>query len=363
MKHLFFCVTNDLLFDQRMSRICSSLSNEQYEITLVGRKLPSSPPLEKTSYHQKRLNCFCRNGKMMYLEFNARLFFYLFFSKPGLIIAVDLDTILPCYLVSKIKGIRRVYDAHELFTELKEVVTRPAIQKIWLAIEKRLVPRYPDGYTVSGSIAEEFKKRYGVDYAVIMNAPLLKAKVMKSGNAGKFLLYQGAVNEGRGLEWLVPAMQQVNAELWICGEGNYSAKCRQMIRDLDLDKKVIMKGMLKPEELQRITAEAYAGINLVEPEGLNQVYSLANKFFDYIHAGIPQLTMNFPEYSRINSAFEVALLIDSLSSGIIAGALNNLLLNEVLYARLSGNCRAAAEAYNWQKEEVKLKQFYKKISA
>ena len=59
---------------------------------------------------------------------------------------------------------KRVYDAHELFTEMKEVITRPSIKKAWLNIEEFAVPKFKNGYTVSYSIADEFKKRYGVDY-------------------------------------------------------------------------------------------------------------------------------------------------------------------------------------------------------
>jgi len=179
--------------------------------------------------------------------------------------------------------------------------------------------------------------------------------------AQPYLLYQGAVNEGRGFEWLIPAMKMVDATLWICGEGNFSEACRKLIREHGLDNRVIMKGYVSPADLLAITASAYAGINLVEPVGMNQVYSLANKFFDYIHAGIPQLTMKFPEYERINDQYHIALLIDKLDPEIIAHHLNNLLANEVLYRTLKRNCAKAAENLNWRNEEKKLISFYMEL--
>jgi glycosyltransferase involved in cell wall biosynthesis len=224
-----------------------------------------------------------------------------------------------------------------------------------------MVPRFPKGYTVSISIAEEFQRRYGVRYDVILNTPPLQQHRSFS-KAQKYLLYQGAVNEGRALEWLIPAMCAVHAPLWICGEGNFSTQCRQLIKENGLQEKVLMKGMLSPEELQNVTENAYAGINLVEPLGLNQLYSLTNKFFDYIHAGIPQLTMDFPEYRRINDQYTIALLIPTLSPEIIADALNNLLQNEVLYNRLLANCGDASTVFNWQHEETRLLTFYKNLS-
>ena len=123
---------------------------------------------------------------------------------------------------------------------------------------------------------------------------------------------------------------------------------------------VAMMGMKKPEELSVITAGAYIGINLVENTGLNQYYSLANKFFDYIKVGVPQITMNHPEYENVNKQFEVAVLIDSMTPENIAEAYNRLCDNH-FYTRLRQNCFAAAKAYNWENEESKLLNIYKKL--
>jgi hypothetical protein len=56
------------------------------------------------------------------------VYFFIFCLKSRYIVCVDLDTILPIYFASVIKGKNRVYDAHELFTEQKEIVTRPSVQ-------------------------------------------------------------------------------------------------------------------------------------------------------------------------------------------------------------------------------------------
>ncbi|HMC99365.1 MAG TPA: hypothetical protein VKH37_04400, partial [Ferruginibacter sp.] len=129
----------------------------------------------------------------------------------------------------------------------------------------------------------------------------------------------------------------------------------------NLAEKVLLKGKLLPEELEAVTTRCYIGVNLVEDLGLNQYYSLANKFFDYMHAGIPQVTMNFPEYKAINDEFEIAVLVDELTAGKISDALNALLNDEVLYKKLQSNCIRARLKYNWQLEEKKLIEFYAKI--
>ena len=166
-----------------MHRICSSLANNGYEVTLVGRKQRLSAPLQKEVYRQLRLRCYFTKGKFFYAEYNLRLFFFLLFKKIDIVCAIDLDTILPCLVISKVKKILRVYDAHELFTELKEVIRRPWIKRFWTGIEKYAVPKFKNGYTVSEGISTEFKKRYNVTYETIRNVPFLKKLDLENSNS------------------------------------------------------------------------------------------------------------------------------------------------------------------------------------
>ena len=359
-KRIFLTVTNDLTYDQRMQRICTSLAENGYTVTLVGFRRRHSKPLREEKFNQKRLSLIFSKGKLFYAECNLRLFFWLLFRKMDGICAIDLDTIFPCLWISKLKKIPRVYDAHELFTETKEVIRRPAIKKIWMGIEKKAVPQYKAGYTVSASIAREFEKRYNVHYGVIRNLTLLRNDIPAIPDR-TFILYQGAVNEARCFESLIPAMKQVNAKLVICGDGNFMQQLKGLIRENHVSDKVELRGMLSPEELWQISLHARVGITIIENNGLNQYFSLPNKFFDYIHAEIPQVAVNYPEYRAINEQFEVAVLLDHTEPEIIAAAINNLLSNDVLYKRLRENCLKARQMLNWQQEEKKLVNFYQSV--
>jgi glycosyltransferase involved in cell wall biosynthesis len=359
LKKIFFTVTNDLTYDQRMQRICRSLASNGYEVTLVGFKKKNSLPLKEEPFKQKRLPSFFKKGKLFYAEVQYRLFFYLLFQKIDAICAIDLDTIMPCLYISKRKKIPRIYDAHELFTETKEVIRRPTIKKAWMAVEKHALPQFTLGYTVCQSIAEEFKRRYNVDYKVIRNMTKLRPDPQEAN--GRSVLYQGAVNEARAFEFLIPAMKKINQKLVICGDGNFMTQLKELIRQYAVEDKVELMGMLPPEQLWKVSMGARIGITIIENDGLNQYFSLPNKFFDYIHAGIPQIAVNYPEYKRINDQYEVAILLDEINPEIIAEAINNLLLNDVLYERLRKNCIMAREILNWQHEEQKLLDFYQSV--
>jgi glycosyltransferase involved in cell wall biosynthesis len=359
-KKIIFTVTNDLRHDQRMQRICGTLAKEGYDIWLIGRKLSGSKPLAPAAYHQKRIRCFFKKGAAFYAEYNIRLFFFLLFTKADAICAIDLDTILPCLYISKWKKIPRIYDAHELFTGLKEVATRPRVLKVWQRIERRAVPQFQSGYTVSESIALEFNRRYGVSYSTIRNMPLLR-ELPEQHPEKPFILYQGAVNEARGFEMLIPAMKKVDTPLVICGDGNFMPQLKKLIRENGVEEKVVLKGMLPPEELLAFSPRATIAVAVPENTGLNQYLALPNKFFDYLHAGLPQVTVNYPEYAQLNRQFEVAVLLENPDPETIAAALNNLLYDSVLYKKLKENCLRARLLLNWQEEENKLIEFYKSV--
>lgn len=358
---IIFTVTNDLNYDGRMIRICNSLSNAGYNVTLVGTRFRTSAPLQQQNYKQKRIRVNVEKGFGFYFVYNLKLFFYLLFQKSDILCCIDLDTMLPVYFVSMLKRKTRVYDAHEYFSQQKEIVTRAKIYRFWHFIEKTFVPKFKNGYTVSEGIANAFRENYRMEYAVIRNMPLLKTLPVKAFES-KNIIYRGSVNEGRGFEYLIPAMKSIPAKLTIFGDGNFFEEAKKLVYGNQLQDKIEFRGKILPSELDAVTANSYLGLNFVEMTGHNQYLSLANKFFDYIQNGIPQITMNFPEYKKINDEFEVAILIDNLKPESISSAANLLLRDKDLYLRLKRNCLKAREIYNWQNEQKKLLYFYEQLN-
>lgn len=362
-RHIIFTVTNDLNYDQRMIRICTSLCNAGYKVTLIGFRRNKSKPLAQRPYRQIRLPILAEQGKWLYGGYWVMLFFYLLFKRFNAICAIDLDTIMPVYMVSIIRYKRRIYDAHELFTELKEVVTKPREKRIWDWIEQTTIPNFPYNYTVGVNCAKYFEEKYNKEFAVVRNATILKPFSIPEKKE-RYILYQGWVNEGRCFEELIPAMKNVNAKLIICGEGNFFREAQEIAKSHNLEDKVIFKGFVPPEELKKYTENAYIGITLFHAISKSNEYSLANRFFDYMHHGVPQLCMNFPEYRSINSEYEIASLIhDPASINDISEALNKLLTDDVYYKRLQSNCLQAREKYCWQNEEKTLLSLYAKVFA
>lgn len=360
---LVFSVTNDLRYDQRMQRICSALSEAGHEVTLVGRLRRHSPTLPSQPYRQVRLNCFFEKGKLFYLEYNLRLFVWLLWRRFDIYTGIDLDTILPNLLVARLKGKKCYYDAHEYFSEVPEVINRPVTKAIWEGVARLCIPRVDRAYTVGPALARIFQERYGKAFAVVRNVPFVipsHSSQQPSKSSRPVILYQGVLNTGRGLEIAIAAMQKIEGvELWLAGEGDLSQELRQLAQDLRVEEKVRFLGYLTPEALRSVTQQASIGLNLLENRGLSYYYSLANKAFDYVQAGVPSIQMNFPEYLALQQEHRVFYLINRLEVEVLVQALEHLLGDGELYLALQEGCRKAAVEWRWEREKGSLAEMYR----
>ncbi|MBS3739705.1 MAG: glycosyltransferase, partial [Psychroflexus sp.] len=161
MKRVIVAVTNDLVTDQRVHKVCQFLERTGFDVLLVGRKQRKSLPLEKRSYRTARMKLLFESGPLFYAEYNMRLFLFQLFHRSHLLVANDLDTLLATWLASRIQGNPVVYDAHEYYCGTPELVTRPFVQSIWRSIERWIFPKLKDVITVNGSIASLYEKEYG----------------------------------------------------------------------------------------------------------------------------------------------------------------------------------------------------------
>lgn len=344
-----------------MHRICSTLQQNGYEVQLIGRRSIHSKSLSSQVFQQKRIGCVFSCGALFYAEYNIKLFFYLLFQRADAVCAIDLDTILPVYFACAYRRFTRVYDAHEYFTQMKEVITRPRVYKFWLTIEKFTVPRFHQGYTVNTYIRNKLAELYNVNYSVVRNLPFYEETKPIHIAKKKIFIYQGAVNKGRGFETLIPAMKYVDAALHIYGKGNFFEKVKELISENGVEDKVKLMGNVLPEQLKSVTPEMFAGIMIVENCGLSLYYSLANKFFDFMMAGIPQICIDFPEYKAINDQYHFAYMIPDTESKTLADAMEKLMIDDTLYRQLQAGCLVAREQLNWEKESKILLDFYNSL--
>ncbi|MFY8034437.1 MAG: glycosyltransferase, partial [Flexibacteraceae bacterium] len=189
-------VTTDLTGDRRMQRICSSLAGFGYAPTLIGRKLSSSLPFQLEGVAIERLENKHLSGPKFYIEHNWNLFKILQKLKPDAVYAVDADTLLAATLYAKTRGIPLIFDAHEYFSELPELVNRPFVKGIWHWIEKVCIPQTNARFTVSEGLAKVMSDDFHTHFHTIRNIAPYKPEREKASYAPYFV-YAGAVNIGR----------------------------------------------------------------------------------------------------------------------------------------------------------------------
>ncbi|NUM50872.1 MAG: glycosyltransferase [Flavobacteriales bacterium] len=359
-KHVVVSVTNHLVTDQRVHRTCTTLHSMGFKVTLVGRKWPSDFLLQPRLYSTKRFLLPINKGFLFYAFYNIRLFFYLLFTNTDVLLSNDLDTLPANFLVSRIKRIPLVYDSHEYFTEVPELINRPRIKKIWEKIERFILPRIKNAFTVSDSIAKIYKTKYNTDFKVIRNLPeYIESTTLEDNNKKNIVLYQGALNMGRGLEKLIEAMPLVeNAILHIIGDGDITNELKERVAKKNLSHKVVFVGRVSFMNLREYTCKATIGVSLEEDMGLNYRFALPNKLFDYIHAGLPVLVSPLPEMKKMVEQYNIGIVLSKHTETEIASALNQMLSHKKELNQWSTNAKVAAQNLCWQKEEIKLKAIF-----
>ena len=361
LKKIIVTVTNDLTSDQRVHKVCRTLHNAGYDVFLIGRKLSNSKPLNR-SYRTKRISLLFNKGVLFYAEFNLRLFFVLLFYKKDVLLANDLDTLLPNYLISKLQIKKLVYDSHELFSEIPELVNKPFTKKVWRSLERRVLPNLKNTYTVSNSIADYYDKKYQTKFKVIRNLPLMIRTISKGNfsfdhKGEKIILYQGALNIGRGLELIINTMPFIsNCILVIIGNGDIIKNLKSYVKNINLVKKVRFLESLTPNELQKITPLANIGISIEEDLGLNYRFSLPNKIFDYINAEVPILVSNLPEMRKIIDTHKVGEIVKDRSPQKLA-----LQIKELLKKDYSEELKKAKKELIWENQEEELLAIFRNI--
>tara|TARA_R110001583_G_scaffold145096_1_gene297076 strand:+ start:13691 stop:14797 length:1107 start_codon:yes stop_codon:yes gene_type:complete len=356
-KKIFVAVTNDVSTDQRVHKVCTYLNGKGFDVVVYGRILSHTFEV-KTDYTIKRINHYFNHNFLFYAEYNLRLLWYLFFHKFDYIVSNDLDTLPACFIGSKIRKTTLVYDSHEYFTEVPELQDRKLVKNVWLCLEKLILPRVKNAITVSEAIADEYKKKYGVQMSVLRNMPILTReisyKAVSFPTTNKVVLYQGVLNPGRGIKPMIMALKLLkNVDLVIIGYGKVKDELVKFVKEKNLEKRVHFLGRIAHDKLACYTKIADVGMVLEETLGKSFEYSLPNKLFDFIHAGIPIIASPNIEVKKIVDTYGVGLIIENYTPEHIADTINILLNDVELKVKIKLNQVRAKKHLCWE-QDVKI---------
>jgi len=370
---IIISVTSDLVTDQRVQRAAGTLKEAGYQVMLVGRVLSDSIEMKGKRFRITRFKLWVNKGPFFYLNYNLRLFWYLLWNQADILLSNDLDTLPANFLVSKIKGIPLVYDSHEYFTGVPELSQRPKVKAIWKRIESFIVPKIQYAYTVNSSIAQLYEDEYKIKFNVIRNMPevkfqirtdldIIKRELRLPSDKATIILQGAGINIQRGAEEAVQAMQYVeNAILLIIGSGDVIPALKLMVVELRLNEKVKFEPKKSPSELFLYTLCADLGLSLDKNTNLNYRFSLPNKIFDYIQAGVPILASDLPEVKKIIEGYNIGCISPDHNIKNLATLMNKMIDNKEMRLTWQENLKAASQELNWDHEKSKLLSIFSSI--
>ena len=289
--------------------------------------------------------------------------------------AHDLNTLPLAARAARAADALLVYDSHEIYLERWQVTA--AERRIWGPVERRLIGRADRMITVSERFADEFVRRYGIERPlVLLNCPdlpgslpagaaeRLRQRAELGGSDEPIVLYQGMIQPERGLEDLVEAAKSLDRGVVVMmGWGVSTSRLRQSIDAAGLGDRVRLVDPVPLGELFSYTSGATIGVAPTEWKGMSQAYTVQNKIFEYMGAGLPIVTTRLPGTERIIEDHDVGLLCDPGDPPALAAAINRLLADRELYERLRANAIAASKLFNWQRERTKLLDLYEQLGA
>lgn len=359
---MIFAITGNFATDQRMQRITAVAVECGWKPVLYHRPhfKYKKVSLATTGFQGelKEINPIFKSGILFYLFYNLSLFCRLLFKKAGAFYAVDSDT-LPAFIALKIfRSVPLVYDAHEYFSEVPELNNQTSKKAIWNLITRWGVNLSDDRLTVGPQLAQELEKRYNKGFKVVRNVPASEPIPATTPTVlpRPTIIYQGALNEGRELELLIDAMESLpEMDALIAGEGDLSQSLRERARQMP---NVIFLGLKSPAELKSLTPACFAGFNLLDASGsLSYHFSLSNKYFDYMLAGVPSISSELPEYRALNNETNAGVCIQNKKDELIK-TLKNWLIHQEIHQKLKENAIIASKRFNWETEKVVLHQVF-----
>jgi glycosyltransferase involved in cell wall biosynthesis len=375
-------VLNPFTNDTRVEKEAATLVGAGYRVTVLAEAAPGLP-LREARDGVEVVRVERRRSRLPGLRLFAhagQLERALVAQRPEILHAHDSNALLPVARAARRLGVPYVYDAHDLWTGRprrgRSRLYFAASQLYFRMLEARLLPRAAAHLTVSPPIARYLERRYRLpEVTLVPNYPAagpdVEPRDLRSlaGAEGipmgaDTILYLGGLMAERGIEGLVRAMTDLPAaHLVLLGGGGLAPALGELAGQLDVAERVHLLAPVPSGEVVAYAASATIGVSPIIPSCLNYRYSLPNKLFQYMAAGIPVVASDFEQVREIVRGSDAGLTVDMTDRRAIVEAIRALLADPEARARMGRNGRAAiTTSYNWGQSARALLGVYRSVS-
>lgn len=274
-------------------------------------------------------------------------------------------------------GAKVIYDVHEDYPN-------DILSKLWIPrFSRATIANYFNQYEKKQAkglsfvivawpkIKEKFKKA-GVDNVkIINNYPILdyfgqianKIDIDPEQKEIK-LIYVGGLTSIRGIKEIIKSLgfiKNKKAKLIIVGKFQ-EERLKEKLKTMTEWQKVIFKGWLSQKEAYKEMQSANIGLICFLPAP-NHMYSIPNKLFEYMAAGIPVVASDFYLLRKVVEGNDCGICVNPQNPKEIAKAINYLIEHPEEAKKMGENGRdVVLNKYNWQCESKRLLDIYKNLS-
>lgn len=289
-------------------------------------------------------------------------------SRPEVVHAHDVNTLLPGWLAARLSGATLVYDAHEISTSrenyrhLRSVVA-------WL---ERHLARRADAMITTGHLrAKFFARAYGIPRPLVLQNRPRASRPVRSNRIRELLgidpqrpviLYQGSLQTGRGLERIVEAAAELpEADFVFLGSGRLLGRLQEKVAAEALVDRVHFIPAVPISDLPGYTASADIGLQVIENTCFNHYSTDSNKLFEYLAAGLPMIVSDLPEMAQIVRRYQTGYLIPAGDGTALVGAIRELIADQTLRDTFRRRALDAAKQLSWEAQEPALIDLYRRL--
>lgn len=378
--HVVMLLLNPYTHDSRVNKEAASLRDAGYRVTILAQGERGLPRREvKDGIGVVRVERPPWPPLLRFIVHRWRMARSLRRLRPDVIHAHDTETMDVAGRVGPALGVPIVYDAHELWLErvLRERSALYGALARWYfdRVERRYLPGAAAWITVSAPIARHLERAYGIGpVEVVPNYPEATLptaerdlRALPGGERmtadAPVVLYIGNATEGRGVEQLVAAMAHVpEAHLALLGAAGQGGMVRKEARRRGVAPRVHVLPRVSPEEVVAYAASATIGVSPIPPTSLSYRYSLPNKLFQYMQAGLPVVASDYPQVREVVSATGAGVTVDPRDVEALAGAIRGYLDDPERRADDGRRGREAVrERLNWRTSEERLLAVYRTL--
>lgn len=296
-------------------------------------------------------------------------------SRPDIIHAHDIDTLMLGAIVASELSIPYIYDAHEY--ECHRIDRTGTINRFLIRNDEKKYIQNASVITVSEGIAKLLEKNYAISSPIVVyNAPKTKfqsnersslpniREVLHLDQSAFIVVYVGLITISRSLENIIDAMHYTQNVHFAFVGPQYQPMVdtlKQRAKVLNQTTHLHILPAVPYHEVSSFISTADVGIIILDNACVSYQHAMPNKFFETLCAGIPMIISNQAEMNTVTKNHGVGIMVSNITAEYIAKAILEMRQNKDKFKPSREKIAQLQTLYGWEAQEEKLLSLYQHI--